>query len=249
MKVTIIGGGHIGGACAFGFIKSGSVEVNVTARSQETLSKYQNSGIVATSDNVEAAKWADVVILAVKTSQMNGVLEQLKDVLKDKIVVSMAAQVTPEQFSGYAPYLIYAIPNTAAAFSNSVTFLSDISAGKDRMKIVKSIYDTIGICIEVDYKMLPSGISLASCGIGYAMKYMAAAVEGAVELGFSKDEAAKIVCQTVQGACMVVEAEGFKPEAEVKKVATPGGLTERGLNAMDKGGFTESVINGLKASL
>ena len=51
--------------------------------------------------------------------------------------------------------------------------------------------------------------------------------------------------QTVKGAVALLQASGGHPEAEIDKVTTPGGITIRGLNAMERAGFTNAVIRGL----
>ena len=71
--------------------------------------------------------------------------------------------------------------------------------------------------------------------------------EGGVELGFYPQDATEIVCQTVKGAAALIEAHHSHPEVEIDKVTTPGGLTIKGLNAMEDAGFTKAVIQGLKA--
>ena len=54
--------------------------------------------------------------------------------------------------------------------------------------------------------------------------------------------------QTMKGAVSLLEATGNNPEVEIDKVTTPGGITIKGLNAMEANGFTNAVIEGLKAS-
>lgn len=246
MKIAIIGGGHIGGACAFGLKKA--AEVTVTARSAATLAKYEGTGIEATADNAAAVKDAQVVMFCVKTAQMQEAVNSVKGMLDGKIVVSMAAQVTPAQmqeFIGEGIELAYVIPNTAAALGQSMTFISSWSASEESVALLAKLFDEVGKTAVVPMTMLPAGIALASCGIGYALEYIAASVKGGVRLGFSRDEAEMIVTQTVLGAALVQEASSDTPEQEVRKVATPGGLTEKGVNAMEAAGFTEAVIAGL----
>ena len=55
--------------------------------------------------------------------------------------------------------------------------------------------------------------------------------------------------QTMKGAVDLLAATGSHPEVEIDKVTTPGGITIKGLNAMEEAGFTNSVIKGLKASV
>ena len=101
--------------------------------------------------------------------------------------------------------------------------------------------------MSTDEQHLAAGTTLASCGIAYAMRYIRAASEGGVELGFKADDAKKIVMQTMKGAVELLEASGMHPEAAIDLVATPGGVTIKGLNEMEHAGFTSAVIRGLKA--
>ena len=111
------------------------------------------------------------------------------------------------------------------------------------------IFSAVGKAMIVDEGLMAAATSLASCGIAYALRYIRAAVEGGVELGFRAGDAQKIVMQTVKGAVDILEANGTHPEVEIDRVTTPGGLTIKGLNAMEEAGFTASVIEGLRASI
>ena len=111
------------------------------------------------------------------------------------------------------------------------------------------MYGSMGEVLVVDEQHLAAGTTLASCGIAYAMRYVRAASEGGVEIGFKADDAKNIVLQTIKGAVELLQATGEHPEAAIDKVTTPGGVTIRGLNEMEHAGFTSAVIRGLKAGL
>lgn len=66
--------------------------------------------------------------------------------------------------------------------------------------MMEQIFDDLGKTYITDEAHLEAGTVLASCGIAYAMRYIRAAAEGGVELGFSADVAKDIVLQTVKGA-------------------------------------------------
>ena len=130
----------------------------------------------------------------------------------------------------------------------SVTFISYREANEKQIALVCQLFSSIGYTMTIDEKQIPAGTSLASCGIAFAMRYIRAAMEGGVELGFRPAEAARIVEHTVKGAAMLLLNCNMHPEAEIDKVTTAGGITIKGLNAMEKAGFTNAVIEGLKAS-
>ena len=112
-----------------------------------------------------------------------------------------------------------------------------------------AVFKELGDAMLVEERLMNAGMALSSCGIAYVMRYVRAATEGGVELGFYAKDAQRIIMQTMKGAVELLAAGGAHPEAEIDKVTTPGGLTIRGLNAMEEAGFTTSVIKGLRASV
>ena len=139
------------------------------------------------------------------------------------------------------------IPNIAIAQLEPMTFIAPVVADAQQIAQVKELFDTMGHSIITDEQHLGAGTTLASCGIAYAMRYIRAASEGGVELGFKADDAKQIVMQTMKGAVTLLEATGLHPEAAIDLVTTPGGVTIKGLNEMEHAGFTSAVIRGLKA--
>ena len=131
----------------------------------------------------------------------------------------------------------------------SMTFIVPISASKKDTQTIVDIYNEMGGTLITDEEHLPAGTTLASCGIAYAMRYIRAASEGGVELGFKADDAKKVVLQTLRGAIELLEETGLHPEAAIDLVTTPQGVTIKGLNEMERAGFTSAVIRGLKAGM
>ena len=144
--------------------------------------------------------------------------------------------------------LFRAIPNTAMLVGSSMTFLCSDNATPQQVDMVKSIFDALGTAAVIDERLMGAATALCSCGIAYAMRYVRAATEGGVELGIYPHKAKEYVLATLRGAVELLEATGNNPEVEIDKVTTPGGITIKGLNAMEAHGFTTAVIEGLKAS-
>ena len=153
----------------------------------------------------------------------------------------------PDTF--HEPVVFRVVPNTAVEVLSGVTFIAQRGASDEQVTYVSQLFEALGFAMVVEEKLIPAGTSLASCGIAFAMRYIRAAMEGGVELGFRPAEAARIVEHTVKGAAALLLSHGAHPEAEIDKVTTAGGITIKGLNAMEKAGFTAAVIDGLKASM
>ena len=130
-----------------------------------------------------------------------------------------------------------------------MSFVTRVCGPVEAEQLVVKVFDAVGETMAVEARQFGAGMALASCGIAYAMRYVRAATEGGVELGFKADAAKDIVLQTIKGAALLLQKSGANPEAEIDKVTTPGGFTIRGLNAMEKEGFTNAVIEGLKRSV
>ena len=260
MKIAIIGAGAMGGAMADGFIKSGALkpaDISVANPTAQKLEHFALQGASVTTDNKTAAEGADIVIIAVKPWLVEQVVNELKPVLNytRQTIITVAAGISGSQFTAWlkkddaVPQTFIVIPNTAIAVLASMTFIVPVNATADTTTTIKALFDNVGQTMVTDERHLSAGMTLASCGIAYAMRYVRAAAEGGVELGFKADMAKDIVLQTMKGAVELLQANGNHPEAEIDKVCTPGGLTIRGLNEMEHAGFTSAVIRGLKAGV
>lgn len=249
----------MGGAMADGFIKSGAVkpaDISVANPTAQKLEHFALQGASVTTDNKTATEGADIVIIAVKPWLVEQVVNELKPVLNytRQTIITVAAGISGSQFTAWlkkddaVPQTFIVIPNTAIAVLASMTFIVPVNATADTTTTIKALFDNVGQTMVTDERHLSAGMTLASCGIAYAMRYVRAAAEGGVELGFKADMAKDIVLQTMKGAVELLQANGNHPEAEIDKVCTPGGLTIRGLNEMEYAGFTSAVIRGLKAA-
>lgn len=259
MKISIIGAGAMGGAIAEGLIKGDYIQnedICVSDPARQTRDKFANMGITATPSNQLAAQGADIVCVVVKPWLVEQVLKSIKDVLdydKQALVV-VAAGVKSESIKewiakdGKMIPLFLVIPNIAIAQLQSMTFIvPSVVTETQHTEQVVALFDSMGKTIITDEQHLAAGTTLASCGIAYAMRYVRAASEGGVELGFKADDAKQIVMQTMRGAVELLQATGLHPEAAIDLVTTPGGVTIKGLNEMEHAGFTSAVIRGLKA--
>ena len=262
MKIAIIGAGNMGGALARGLAKGSLIpthEIYLSNPSTPKLEaiKAEFPQIKTSTDNCAAAKAADIVVLAVKPWKVEEVLAEIKPHLdySRQAVASMVGGLGITQLSAWldkgdgilpATYLI--MPNTAIATMSSMTFLCSARSTDGMDSQLLDIFNELGKAMLIEESAMPAATSLASCGIAYALRYIRAAMEGGVELGIRAEEAKHIVMQTLRGAVDVLEQNNTHPEAEIDRVTTPGGLTIKGLNAMEAAGFTHSVIEGLRAS-
>ena len=261
-KIAILGAGNMGSAVAES-LKGSEYEVSCTAASQRTLDRIKASmpEVNVTLSNQEAVKDAEIVILAVKPYLAETVCAEIEELLKEgTIVISLIAGVDffklgqylnakSEYYSGdKLLHLVRVIPNTAIKYEKSVTFIAYADGMPvDAKSETEKIFSLSGKVFVVPEDKMAACTSLASCGIAYFLRFIRAAVEGAVEIGLKPDFATEVAALTAEGAAALL-ADGSHPEVEIDKVTTPGGLTIRGLNALEAHGFNAAVIAALKAS-
>jgi pyrroline-5-carboxylate reductase len=257
MQIALIGAGNIGKAIAGGLLRSNMITgsnlivSDINQESLDAIRKIDNS-VTITSNNKEAASKADMVILAVKPWLVQPVLSDISaDFSADSILVSIAAGIDFEFLARTIDKQIpmfRVMPNTAISLGESMTLISSQNSTKTQDEYVVNIFSQLGTAILIPEKLMGAATSVASCGIAYALRYLRASTEGAVELGFNAEMATQIVAQTMKGAAELILINKSHPEEEIDKVTTPGGWTINGLNEMEAHGFTNAIIKGLKAN-
>jgi pyrroline-5-carboxylate reductase len=258
MKIAIIGGGNMGGSIARGLIQdstNSTYRISVSDLNAQVLQDLRsfNDKITTSNSNVEIVAGADIIIIAVKPWLVESIAGDIANNIdySKQIIASVAAGVSLEQLKKFfsADATIFRIiPNTAIEVQQSLSILSSFNASEEKEQLMLNLFNCLGKTILAPEAMLNAYMSLSSCGIAYAFRYIRAAMEGAVELGIRPADAQAVILQTLRGAVELLEANNSHPEAEIDKVTTPGGFTIKGLNEMEANGFTNAVIKGLKAS-
>jgi pyrroline-5-carboxylate reductase len=254
-KIAIIGAGNMGGAIAIGLLKSGFVpasDILVSDPKEKNVQEMKNLGIFASNNNNEAVQNAGVVILAVKPYHIESVINGIKsDITPDKIFISIVAGVgisELEKMVGENIPIFRVMPNTAIALQESLTCISSNGNTAEHKAFVIEMFNKLGKTIEIPEELMAAATVLSSCGIAYALRYIRAAMQGGIEIGFSAEMAQFITAQTVKGATELILQTGHHPEREIDKVTTPRGVTITGLNEMEHKGFSSSLIQGVLAS-
>ncbi|QIK61134.1 pyrroline-5-carboxylate reductase [Dysgonomonas sp. HDW5A] len=255
MKISIIGGGNMGGAIASG-LASGTIfapqNITVIDRNQKNIDALAKANINGVINDYSSLSEADIIVLAVKPWFIEEVLaKHAKSFNSKQIIISIAGGISLNQLSEWIipDSAIYRVmPNTAIAIKESMSFVASHNTTKEKDELILRIFSELGKAEFIDEKLFAAATSLASCGIAFAFRYIRAAMEGGIEMGLKSDQAKEAIIQTLRGAANLLEANNSHPEVEIDKVTTPGGITIKGLNEMENAGFTTAVIKGLKAS-
>ncbi len=253
-KIAVIGAGNLGLAIIKGLLDSSlqeGLQIVATKRKMPEVLPVSGEQISFTTDNVLATENSDVVIVCVQPGQFPKVAVQIKDVLKEKIVISTITGMTLKDLHdqlGSGARIVRAMPNTAIAVGQSMTCLSSDS-DQQSVDVAKEIFNCLGKTLAIDDNLMRAATVLGASGIAFWLRLIRATMQGGIQMGFDADEAKYIAVQASLGAASILaENSEAHPEREIDKVTTPMGCTIRGLNEMEHKGLSSALIRGLSAS-
>jgi len=245
----------MGGSIVNGIIKSGYLPASaiyVADPREKTLEEFAQKGVNVFKNNADAVKPADLVIFAVKPYHIEGVLTEVRPALvPGKILVSIVTGINLKELSalaGEGMKIFRVMPNTAIAIQESMTCIASNGNDPESLDTVRELFDQLGKTVVIGEDLMAAATVLASCGTAFALRYVRAAMQGGIEMGFGAEMAQFITAQTVMGAVRLILNTGSHPEREIDKVTTPRGITITGINEMEHQGFSSAVIQGLIAS-
>src|SRR6202021_1990478 len=210
-------------------------------------------GVEVTTDNLSAARKADVMLLGVKPIQVPALIEEIKPALTPKkLVLSFAASVMTrsiEDGAGCELAVIRAMPNTPAMLAAGVTALC---AGRfvsaDQMAVAQKIFQTVGKTVVVEEKHMDAVTGLSGSGPAFLYIIIEALAEAGVNVGLPRDIATLLAAQPTYGAAKMVLETGSHPALLKDEVTTPAGCTVEGILELEEGGLRVTLIKAVKRS-
>lgn len=254
-SVAILGAGSMGEILAEGLLRAGWATDNLillVRREERGREAERRTGIRATLDVAEAAAERDVLVIAVKPKDVDGLLGQVKDlVTPSQIVVSLAAGVPVSVFEdaldGVA--VVRAMPNTPAAVDEGMTaYCGGTHAGDDALALADMVLSAVGETIRLSEDLLDAVTAVSGTGPAYVFLLAEALTEAAIREGLPHHAAEKLVVQTLRGAgalLSVSEKSAFRLRAEV---TSPGGTTAAAMHELEDGGFRALLERAVQAA-
>ncbi|MBN1769474.1 MAG: pyrroline-5-carboxylate reductase [Prolixibacteraceae bacterium] len=255
-KIAIIGAGNLGFSIAKGLIVSNAISKDklvLTESNQQRLEILTQQGYNAISNNKKAVAECDLVMLVVKPWQIDSLLDEIKEEIKTNmpVIVSCVTGILSSHIYdrlNCTPTLFRVMPNTGIAIRESMSCISEHNAKPEEKSYIKKLFSQLGQVLFIPEEQMPAATAMAGCGIAFALRFIRAAIQAGVEIGFSADDAKVMAAQITKGAAELILQNNSHPEAEIDKVTTPKGITITGLNEMEHAGFSSSIIKGLLAS-
>jgi pyrroline-5-carboxylate reductase len=256
-KIAVIGLGTMGGMLVRGLLNAGVVSSShlfpTTRTERNTLELGERYGLQVGTDNVQAARSADIIILAVKPSKVAGVLKEegMSGALQGKILVSIAAGVCLRDMAEILPSvkIARAMPNTPGIIGKGMTVVSPAaSMSSDDMDRVLAIFSTIGRCRVLGEEHLNAVTGLSGSGPAFACVILEALADGGVMMGLPRDVAIELAAQMFLGTAELVLSSGRHPAELKDEVTTPAGCTIAGLLMLEDGKIRSTLARAIQES-
>jgi pyrroline-5-carboxylate reductase len=258
-KLTIgfLGAGKMAAALAKGFLSAGLVKPGQILASDlvpaARTAFAAATGARATASNAEVAKFASLLVLAVKPGQVNELLAEIRpQVTPRHLLVSIAAGVTIAQLEGNlgaGARVIRVMPNTPALVGASASAYSrGRTATPADGALAQRLLGAVGIVFELKESLLDAVTGLSGSGPAYVYMIIEALSDGGVAAGLPREVATKLAAQTVLGGARMVLETGLHPGALKDMVTSPGGTTIEGLHELEKGKIRGVLISAVRAA-
>ena len=250
---AILGAGNIGTAIARGLVRSQEHQPDafiLTRRHPPALDALRELGFQVQTDNRDAVRRADVVVLAVQPQQLNELLDEIApelDASRHALISVVSGANTSSILArlGKSVPVVRAMPNVAIAVRQSMTCLA---GSPEALDAAREIFEQVGTTLVIDEEQMIPATALCACGVAYFLRAIRASSQGGIEIGFHPEEALAMASQTALGAAALMLDMGRHPEREIDTVTTPRGCTISGLNELEHRGFSSALIKGILIS-
>lgn len=253
--VGFIGTGNMGGALARAAAKSPRTDrLLLSNRTPEKAEKLARELQAEATDNRGVAAQAQLLFLAVKPQQMEGLLKGVRDTLAARtdryVVASMVAgwEVAALREALGAP-VIRIMPNIPVAVGGGVTlFCASADVTEEEKQTLREVLAPSGQVSELEESLLDAATGVTGCGPAYAAMFLEALADGAVACGVPRRQAVEYAARMVSGTARLILATGEHPGALKDRVCSPGGSTIQGVRTLEERGFRAAVMDAVIAA-
>ena len=253
-KVAFLGAGKMGGILLQALLKNGSLSPKFTratvAHEERAKALSAKLNVKVGTKNVEAAKGADIIIIAVKPQVVEEVVREISGhITRKQLIVSVAASVPTSMIEKNLPPnvpVIRAMPNTPCQQGAGMTAIcKGKHATVEDVSLACHMFDVVGRTVVVDEKHMDAVTALSASGPAYIYIILESLAEAGVKVGLPRDIATLLAAQTTLGAARVVLETGDHPALLKDAVTTPAGCTIDAIMELEEGKLRVTLIKAV----
>jgi pyrroline-5-carboxylate reductase len=246
MRVGLIGAGNMASALARGWGDPIACTDAVPGKAEALAAEL---GGEAFGSNADLVRGADVVFLCHKPDQLEAVAAQVEGNEDGKAVVSILAGVPLDALRRAYPgaaVVVRVMPNVAVEIGRGVIC---VAAESDANAEVTALLGRVATVIDVPERLIEVATAIQGVGPAYVSLFVEAQVDAAVRLGMAPQLAVELATATTEGSAALLAAREFDTLALRRAVTSPGGVTARGLAALEEGGLRAAFQAAAEAAV
>ena len=253
-NISFIGGGNMAQALIGGLISRGMPTTRITVSDpvEQVRALLAEKEINVTDDNIAAIKNADIVVFAVKPQVLAQVLQPLKGLVSDKLIISIVAGAeiaTLASLLGTAR-IVRVMPNTPALVQTGAhgLYAHEYVASSDR-DLASQVLASTGLTIWVNSEAQIDAVTAVSgSGPAYFFYMMESMIRAGKNLGLDEKVATALTLQTALGAAQMAITSSNTPAELRKNVTSPNGTTQAALEVFDRAQISQNIQAALAAA-
>lgn len=253
--VAVLGAGKMGETLLSGLLRAGKPpgELLVTVRRAERAAELRERFGVTVAGNDEAAKTADVLLLAVKPQDIEGLLDELAPhVPADRLVVSLAAGIPTsfiERRLAAGVPVVRVMTNTPALVDEAMSVLSGgAHATAAHLARAEELLRPVGKVLRVPESQQDAVTALSGSGPAYFYYLVEAMTDAGILLGLPRAVAHDLIVQTAVGAAVMLRDSGEHPVTLREAVTSPAGTTISAIRELENHGVRAALLAALEAA-
>lgn len=247
MQVGLIGSGNMARAMARGWGRRVLCYDPLRERAEALVAEL---GGEALQSNAEVAERADLVVLCHKPAQLEAVAAEVAPHARAvaSILAATPLAALKDAYPGRPVYRF--IPSLPVEVrQGAVVQAAGPEQDADTDRAVAELFAELGSLVVLDDKLVDVAMGLMSCAPAYVALVAEAQVDAGVRRGIPAAQGAELVVQTLAGTAELLRRRANDTVAIRREVASPGGLTARGLDALERGGIRTAFSDALDAVL
>jgi pyrroline-5-carboxylate reductase len=257
LTIAFIGSGNMGEAMIHGLLKKNMIEPGQIIAADPRMERLEELGaryqIRHTTDNLDAATQADILVLSVKPQVLDDVLPEVRGGARTcSLVVSIVAGTPIRKIAdGLAnASVVRVMPNTPARVGQGISvWTATTEVPEAQREQARQLLKAFGEEIFVkDEDYLDMATALSGTGPAYIFLFMEAMVDAGVHLGFSRHVAEKLVLQTMRGSVEYAAQSGQHLAMLRNEVTSPGGTSAEAIYQLEKGSLRTVISRAIWAA-
>ncbi|WP_231913739.1 pyrroline-5-carboxylate reductase [Rhodococcus sp. LB1] len=255
MRVTVIGVGRLGEALVAGLCRAGmpADSITVIGRSVERTFEVAHRHGVRVADLRDLPDECDVLVVAVKPQQIEGVLTGLGSALHGStirpIVLSVVAGVATDRIEQFLPSVvpvIRAMPNTPMTVGAAITAIAPGAAATEHdLRLVESVLGSVGEVLRVSEDQLDAVTAVSGSGPAYVFLVAEMMIDAAMSLGLDRVTADRLVIGTLAGSSAMLGVGDVDPVELRAAVTSPAGTTAAALEVFERSAIRRTFQQAL----